>query len=380
LLIASFSSKMAGWLADPMRRRMMLLASPVVVLGIALAGFYAWHAPALKTVPVRLGTITFIVSGNGKVAALEQVDVSAKVSGLVTELTAKEGDQVRVDQVLVRLDDQELQARVRQAGSAAEEARSTIEVAQVQVAQAQNHFDRTQKLFAGGVVPRAEFDDARTQADLRAAQLRTANAAHRQALATLEYTRTQLNNTVIRAPMAGLVITKHHERGSVVQPGEPLYTLADSARPIVRAEVDESDAGKIQMGMPVVITSDAFPGLKMSSTIQKIAWRVGRKRIRSDNPAEINDVKVLEAEIPLEPDPRLRIGMAMDVKINTGQRDKALLIPRSAVVRRGPDLLVSVVNGKVVEERPVQLGGFEGQVVEVLKGLKPGEVVVVGKE
>ena len=88
----------------------------------------------------------------------------------------------------------------------------------------------------------------------------------------------------------------------------------------------------------------------------------------------------VEAEIPLEPDPRLRIGMAMDVKINTGQKDKALLIPRSAVVRRGPDLLVSVVNGKVVEERPVQLGGFEGQVVEVLKGLKPGEVVVVGKE
>src|SRR5205823_5512390 len=150
-------------------------------------------------------------------------------------------------------------------------------------------------------------------------------AAHRQALATLEYVRAQLNNTVIRAPMAGLVITKHHERGTVVQPGEPLYTLADSARPIVRAEVDESDAGKIQMGMPVVITSDAFPGLKMTSTIQKIAWRVGRKHIRSDNPAEITDVKV-------------------------------------------------------VEERPVQLGGFEGPVVEVLKGLKPGDLVVVGKE
>ena len=378
--IASFSSKMAAWLADPMRRRMLLLASPVVALGVAMAGFYVWHGPAVKTVPVRLGTITFIVSGNGKVAALEQVDVSAKVTGLVTELTAKEGDQVSVGQVLARLDDQELQARVRQAGSAAEEARSTIEVAQVQVDQAQNHFGRTQKLFDGGVVPRAELDDARNEAALRAAQLRTSTAAHRQALATLEYVRTQLNNTVVRAPMAGQVITKHHERGTVVQPGEPLYTIADSARPIVRAEVDESDAGKIQMGMPVVITSDAFPGLKMTSTIQKIAWRVGRKHIRSDNPAEINDVKVLEAEIPLELDPRLRIGMAMDVKINTGQRDKALLIPRSAVRRRGPDLLVSVLEGKVVEERPVQLGGFEGQVVEVLKGLKPGELVVVGKE
>src|SRR6266487_2942705 len=139
LLIASFGSKMAGWLADPMRRRMLLLASPVVVLGIALAGFYAWHAPTLKTVPVRLGTITFIVSGNGKVAAVEQVDVSAKVAGLVTELTAKEGDQVSVGQVLARLDDQELQARVRQVGSAAEEARSAIAVMQVQVDQAQNH-------------------------------------------------------------------------------------------------------------------------------------------------------------------------------------------------------------------------------------------------
>jgi HlyD family secretion protein len=363
-----------------MRRRTILFAIPVVALGVALSGFYVWHRPALKTVPARLGTITFIVFGNGKVAALEQVDVSAKVTGLVTELVAKEGDQVSSGQVLARLDDQELQARVRQAGSAAEEARSAIAVSQVHVDQAQNHLGRTQRLFDGGVVPQAELDDVRNEAALRAAQLRTASAAHRQALASLEYVRTQLNNTVVRAPMAGQVIAKHHERGTVVQPGEPLYTLADSARPIVRAEVDESDAGKIQVGMPVVITSDAFPGLKMTSTIQKIAWRVGRKRIRSDNPAEINDVKVLEAEIPLELDARLRIGMAMDVKINTGQKDKALLIPRTAVRRQGSDLLVSVVEGNVVEERPVQLGGFEGQVVEVLKGLRPGELVLVGKE
>jgi HlyD family secretion protein len=132
--------------------------------------------------------------------------------------------------------------------------------------------------------------------------------------------------------------------------------------------------------MPVVMTSDAFPGRKMTSTIQKIAWRVGRKHIRSDNPAEISDVKVLEAEIPLEPDTHLRIGMAMDVKINTGTKDKAMLIPRSAVLRRGSDLLVSVVKGNVVEERSVQLGAFEGQVVEVLKGLQPGELVAIGKD
>ena len=364
-----------------MRRPMIVRIGLLAVLVIAMAGFYVWQiSTPLKTVPVRLGSITFIVSGNGKVAALEQVDVSAKVGGLITELAAKEGDQVSVKQVLARLDDQELQARVRQVGSAAEEARSTIAVGQVQVDQAQNHLARTQRLFDGGVVPRAELDDARNEVELRAAQLRTANAAHRQALASLEYVRTQLNNTVVRAPMTGLVIAKHHERGTVVQPGEPLYTLADSARPIVRAEVDESDAGKIQVGMPVVITSDAFPGRKMTSTIQKIAWRVGRKRIRSDNPAEISDVKVLEAEIPLEPDTRLRIGMAMDVKISTGTKDKAMLIPRSAVLRRGPDLLVSVVKGKAVEQRPVQLGAFEGQFVEVLKGLQPGELVAIGKD
>ncbi|HEY3196414.1 MAG TPA: efflux RND transporter periplasmic adaptor subunit [Nitrospirales bacterium] len=363
------------------RRRMSVLLSLLAVVAIALAGFYVWQSrPPLKTVPVRLGSITFIVSGNGKVAALEQVDVSAKVGGLITELTAKEGDQVTVEQVLARLDDQELQARVRQVGSAAEEARSTIAVAQVQVDQAQNHLTRTQRLFDGGVAPRAELDDARNEVDLRAAQLRTAIAAHRQALASLDYVRTQLNNTVVRAPMTGLVIAKHHERGTVVQPGMALYTLADNARPIVRAEIDESDAGKIQVGMPVVITSDAFPGRKITSTIQKIAWRVGRKRIRSDDPAEISDIKVLEAEIPLEPDAHFRIGMAMDVKINTGTKDKAMLIPRSSVQRRGSDLLVSVVKGKVVEERSVQLGAFEGQVVEVLKGLQPGELVVLAKE
>jgi RND family efflux transporter MFP subunit len=334
----------------------------------------------LKTEPARLGSINFIVSGNGKVAANEQVDVGPKVGGLITELAVKEGDLVRVGQVLARLEDQELQARMRQSSSAVEEARTAIDVVQVQVNQAKDQLARVQRLFDGGVAPRAELDDARHAADLRAAQLRTSIAAHRQALASLEYARTQLQNTVVTAPMAGRVIAKYHERGKVVPAGEPLYALADNASPIVRAEVDESDAGKIHVGMPVVITSDAFPGRKFSSTIQKIAWRVGRKRIRSDNPAEITDTKVLEAEIPLDPDPLLRIGMAMEVKIYTGQKDKALLIPRIAVQRRGPDLLVSVVNGDTVEERPVQLGGFEGQMVEVLKGLQPGETVVVGKE
>jgi multidrug efflux pump subunit AcrA (membrane-fusion protein) len=165
----------------------------------------------------------------------------------------------------------------------------------------------------------------------------------------------------------------------VVPPGDPLYTIADSSNLFVRAEVDESDAGKVKIGMPATITSDAFPGRKITGNINKIAWRVGRKQVHSDNPAEMADKKVLEAEIPIPLDPQLRIGMAMDVKISTGQKDKALLISRSAVQRRGQDILVLVVKDGVVEERPVQLGAFEGQIVEVTAGLQAGEAVVVGK-
>ena len=161
--------------------------------------------------------------------------------------------------------------------------------------------------------------------------------------------------------------------------GEPLYTVADSQRLLVRAEVDESDLGKIRVGLPVIMTADAFPGRKITGTIDKIAWRVGRKRIRTDNPAETTDIKVLEAEIPIEASPDFPIGMGMEVRIATGKKDRAILIPRAAVQRRGPTLLVSVLkrDGKV-EERPVQLGAFEGKHVEVVAGISPGESVVVG--
>ena len=363
------------------KKKISLMLLLLLLTGFASMGVYVLRSrPPLHTVEARLGSISSTVSANGKVATAEQVDVGPKVGGLVTELVAKEGEMVRAGQVLARLDAQELRAKVHQAGMSVEEARSAIEVAQVQLNQANDQLARDRRLFESGVAPRAELDDLRHAADLRAAQLRSAVAARRETQASLEYVQTQLDNTVVRAPMSGQVILKHYERGKVVQAGDPLYTIADTGHLLVRAEVDETDAGKIRVGMPAIITSDAFPGLKINSAIQKIAWRVGRKRIQSDNPAEITDTKVLEAEMPIESDGQFRIGMAMDVKIATGKKDKALLIPRAAVQRRGPDLLVSVVKGEKVEELPVQLGAVEGPLVEVVAGLRPGDVVVIGKE
>jgi ABC exporter DevB family membrane fusion protein len=404
-----------------MLRRILAIGFPVVLLGGAAAfGLYFWLIrPPLKTAIAQVGNLTFSVSANGRVTAAEQMDVGPKVGGRVTELAVKEGDQVRVGQLLSRLDDQELRARLRQAESAVavakarwdeaksgprrqevEEARAAVEAAQVQLDLAKDQRARVQRLFEAEVAPQAERDDARRTTDLREAQLRGARerlslveagprqetvdaaaAAYREALASVESIRAQLDNMVIRSPMNAQVIAKHLERGSVVRAGEPLYTLADTTRLIVRAEVEETDVGKIRLGLPAVITSDAFPGRKINGTVQKIAWRVGRKRIRSDNPAEITDTKVLEAEIPIEPDAELRIGMAMDVRIATGRKDNVVLIPRAAVQRRGSDLLVSVVRGdKTLEVRSVQLGVTEGPNVEVVAGLRRGEAVVVGRE
>ena len=362
------------------RRRLINTVIPVILLGGLASGFLVWHnRSSFQTELVQQGGINFTVSANGKVASSEQVEVGPKVGGLVSELLVQEGDMVQAGQVIARLDDQELKARLRQASSAVEQARTTIEVAEVQLAQSKDQLARVQRLFDSGVAPRAELDDAQHAANLRAAQLRTASASHHEAEASLGYIRTQLNNTVLYAPLNGRVIAKHRERGRVVPPGDPLYTIADSTNLLVRAEVDESDAGKVKIGLLATITSDAFPGRKITGTIDKIAWRVGRKQVHSDNPAEMTDTKVLEAEIPIQLDPQLRIGMAMNVKISTGQKDKALLIPRSAVQRRGQDILVLVVKDGVVEERPVQLGAFEGQIVEVTAGLQAGEAVVVGK-
>ncbi len=410
---------MAGWSGEMLLRRVLAVVIPVALLGggATLYLYYRLIRPPLQTTVARTGNISFTVSANGRVATAEQVEVGPKVGGRIVELNAKEGDPVQAGQVLARLDDQEIRARLRQAESAVgvakarwdearsgprrqelEEARAAVAAAQAQLDQAKDHLARVQRLFDAGVAPQAELDDARRGGEVRAAQLRGAQerlnlveagprqetveaaaAARREALAALEYVQAQLDSLVVRAPIAAQVITRHHERGSVVRAGDPIYTVADIMHLIVRAEVEESEVGKLRVGLPAIITSDAFPGRRLHGTIQKIAWRVGRKRIRSDNPAEITDAKVLEAEIPIEPAPEWRIGMAMDVKIYTGQKDKAVLIPRAAVQRRGQDLLVSVVTADGLELRPVQLGVFEGRYVEVLQGLKPGDTVVVGE-
>jgi hypothetical protein len=143
----------------------------------------------------------------------------------------------------------------------------------------------------------------------------------------------------------------------------------------VRAEVDETDAGKVAVGQRAEVSAEAFPGVTFSGEVVAVGHAVGRKRVRSDDPREILDAKVLEVEVALPADERLKVGMTVDLAL-PWEGGRGLVMPLAAVRETGGEAWVKVRSEGRWERRKVRLGARTSTEVIVLEGLKEGEVVV----
>jgi RND family efflux transporter MFP subunit len=231
------------------------------------------------------------VSATGKIEGVMEADVASKLSGRIARYLHAEGDEVEAGAPVVQLEARDLEARVREAAARARLARLAL--------------DRVRKLSAEHVVSRSELDQVSSE--------------HAAAAATLDEVGAEFEYATIRAPFRGTVVRKFKEVGEAVSitiGPDPLFRLADLSRLKVTAEVPENEIAGLRVGQRADVSTDAYPGERFPATVARVGLAAGRKRLRSDDPRERLDEKVIEVELHLPGDARLRSGMTVDVAID----------------------------------------------------------------
>jgi len=296
-----------------------------------------------------------VIGGNGVVEPdREEVGVTGQVAGRIAEVLVKEGDKVSADAPLLRLDDAvhkatvaiaeaDLEtAKVRRdktlAGSRAEDIRASI--AQVREAQARANlsrgvFERLEKLAASNAATADELDRARRQADAdrfatnaaearraavvngsRAEDIAEAEALVKAAEARLLEAQARLDELTIRAPMAGEILQVKVRPGAYYQPGATApIVLGDTSHLTVRVDIDERDFARIRAGDPVKVVAKAFGDKVFAGKVRELGRRMGRKNVRTDDPTELNDTKILEVVVALDTFEGLVVGQRVTALI-----------------------------------------------------------------
>lgn len=308
-------------------------------------------APGAAVATVRRERRPRIETAVGEIRPVLESAVAARIVARVTEVLVRAGQPVEAGDVLVRLDDEDLRARLRQ-------AESQLQSAEAMQQQAASDFARAERLAASNALSRAEYDAA--QAALRAAdaEVRRASDAVREATIVLDY-------ALIRAPFSGTVVEKMVEPGDTAMPGRTLLTLYDPRRMQLVASVRESLALGLRPGQELQARLDAL-GLQCHATISEVVPQ-------ADSASRSFLVKV-SGPCP----DGVYSGMFGRLLLPVGE-EELVLVPAAAVRRVGQLTLVQVVGaGGTIARRNVRLGRELGTDFEVLSGLEPGEQVLIG--
>ncbi len=316
-------------------------------------------------VRVEKKSIDLIVAAKGKVEALEEVDLAPKTLGRLKEVDVKEGDFVKKGDVVAVLENDEVKAQV-------EQAKANLLGTEAELKEAKQNLIRFNALFKRGIISRSELDSAQMKYDLAFSQIKKSEA-------DLQYAEALLENTYIRAPFSGKIVRRFLDPGETITLEKllPIVTIADVSKIIVRAEIDETDIRKVKVGQPAVITADAYPREKFKGKVTEISSAVGKKKIISDNPAEMVDTKVLEVKIELDSGQKLNLGLNVDVTIFVHNKENVLVLPLKAVRDLDGTASVKVKKNGSYEEKEVTTGLYDDENVEITSGLKEGDTVLL---
>ncbi len=383
-----------------MRKKVILITGIFLILFIIIAANLSQKDKGLivQTEKVFRADITQTVTGNGKIYPVIEVNISAKVAGEILEINAQEGDSVKKDQVLVRLDSKQYEAmRDRQ--------RYIILGAQADVKLKKNELLRARELFKSNLLSKAELEIAE-------AQYEKALSTLQQAEASLKEAEDALDKTILRAPMDGVVIKKNKEVGEMALGSQfqedVILTIADLSEMEARVEVNENDIVNVSLGDSANIEIDAFPDTLFKGVVSEIS---NSAKVKSQGTVE--EVTNYEVKVRLlDKLPSFRPGMSATADIETETHHNVLNIPIQSLTAREPEKLmkkpsvettpinreskveetkkkkkkkddelievVFVVEDGIAHIRPVKVGISDDNYYEVLSGLSEGEEIVTG--
>lgn len=330
-----------------------LVLVSVLLVGCSRSGSEAPPAASSLTVTVTqpvMRSITREVAASGSVAPWQEMILGVEVTGLrVARVLVEPGDRVEAGQALVELDRRTLEVQAKQAEANLLQARASAQLATSQA-------KRGESLLAQNLISSSNFDELQANRARAEAQVLVAEAARDEAVLRLGF-------ATLRAPDAGVIAVRRVQPGQVVTAGNELLRLIRRGRLEWRAEIAESDLGRLKVG--ALVSLRAAAGESVTGVVRAVSPGVDPQ----------TRTGTIFADLP-QPGP-LRAGMFVEGRLKVGTAD-VMAVPRQSVVFRDGYSYVFVM-GKdgVVEQRRVDTGGSQGEFIELRSGLKQGETIVV---
>lgn len=347
----------------------------------------------VRVEPVQERDLVSTITATGNVRARRQVNISSDIMGRVIELNVEEGDEVRPDQVLLRIDPSQIQAAVSRAEASLSQARSQVEQHWANLRSSERDLERVRAMRDRDpdLVSVQRLQDAETQVDVQRSLLRSAEHGVEQALASLEEARDQLGRTTIRSPIAGRVTRLNIELGETVvvgtmnNPGSLLLTVSDLSVVEAVLAVDETDLPRVSLGDSALVELDAFAGQTFTGRVARIG-NSAIQRGASGAGQSAGGGGSVDFEVVLtllDPPAQLRPDLSATADIVVESRTGVPAVPIIAVTVRGDEDAVDREGVFVVREgtarfQEVELGITGRDHFEIRSGVALGDSVVSG--
>ncbi len=400
-----------------------------ILLGIAVfVGIGAWRVASseagameveIMRVKPRVGGQSgerVLLNAAGYIVPHYKIELTPKVMGRVAWIGVEKGVRVKTGQVVVRLEDAEFQARLKQsegnlaslrarlaeleAGSRPEEialAKANLQEVKAELRNAKVNLERVQKLVEEGVLAEQDADDAQARYDSAEARVESLERTYdlvrigprkevidatrgqvRQAEGEMAYAQTMLDATLIRAPISGTILERNVEVGEFVttsfvgERGAKGYvaSLADLMDIQVELDISQDDFAKLGPRQRGIVTTDAFPDRKYQGEIVEISPEADRQKAT----VQVK-VQILEPDNYLRPEMNANVAFLADEKPGRGQDSKPLIVVPSSAVRDGNG--VFVLQGEKAVKRDVTVGATGSQGIEITSGLTGGEDLIL---
>jgi HlyD family secretion protein len=320
-----------------------------------------------KEVKVTRGTFQVVVTANGIVKPIDRIEIKSKASGIIEDLPVEVGDFVKKGHLIARLDQKDERAAVAQ-------AQADMDIANAELKQAQRSFERRNQLFENELISEEERD----QIELT---LAIAKGKLVQASTTLERAKERLSESIVRAPIDGVILQKYVEEGQIIASGvsnvgggTPIIDIADMKSVYNEAGIDEIDIGKIRVGQPATVIAEAYPDITVRGKIVRIA-----PEAKIEQNVTLFDV-IVEVE---NTEAKLKSGMNTSIEITIVNKENVLLAPASALQFAAKDEQESNTrkvllkkNGKFITQK-IEIGLYNFKHAEVLSGLEEGDVLAI---
>jgi RND family efflux transporter MFP subunit len=358
----------------------------ILVAAAALIAAVVYYRVATAPIAVDTVTVTMaypsqgftVLNATGYVVAQRKAAVASKATGRLVWLGVREGSRVRKDDVIARLEDMDVRATREQAAANVQVAKANLVQGEAERKDAEAALRRSQGLLADGFVSQASHDVAIARYNKATAQIASLRAAIGAAEANLRGAQVGVEQTLIRAPFDGVVLTKAANVGDIVTPFSSaldskgaVVTMADMTTLEVEADVSESSLSRVHIGQPVEIQLDALPDKRFRGEVSRTVPTVDRAKATI-----MTKIRFLDLDERVLPEMSAKAAF-LTREVGDGERTARPALDPAAIVKRDGRDVVFVVRQEKLVAVPVETGAKIGDLVEIRRGPQPGEKVAV---